>query len=215
MEHWFDNLSRASAANRLSRRQVMAGLGGAMGAALLPLTGEAWATHVDCRAFCHQFPPGSSRTRCVRQGREHRGPCFNCGPGAGPSSGTEFCVDRCCHEGEHCVDGECVSDGGNQPCETFVCGFPACASRPIPSPSDCFCFEVVGGTGGICLGNFFCLQATPCPNGQADCAAGETCVTNTCCGPGVQLCAPACPPADAAVQISLLSEVGGPTAGSR
>jgi hypothetical protein len=95
---------------------------------------------------------------------------------------------------------ETPTDGGNQPCQTFVCGNTFCASRPSESPPDCFCFEVAETPGqGICLGNFPCSNPTCTSSSQ--CAPGFTCVVNTCCGPqGV--CAPACPPASSSASKS-------------
>ena len=217
MEHFFDDLARGTVQRRLSRRQVMAGVGGALGAALVPLSAsDAWGQTETCRQFCERnFRPGDARRRCIRGAHNHHGPCYECGPKASDPSRVS-CHGTCCQPGEKCENNKCVpTDGGNQPCETFICGFGACAERPNATPSGCFCFEVVGGTSGVCLQNFFCQGTTPCPNGQADCPTGETCVTNTCCGSGVQLCAPACPPENASAQLTLLSQFGGPTAGSR
>ena len=85
----------------------------------------------------------------------------------------------------------------NGACNTFQCGnLDPCADRPDASPQHCWCFEVAATPGeGRCLGNFYCSPdlTTPCPNGQSDCPSGTTCVTNTCCGGGIQYCAPSCP----------------------
>jgi len=88
-----------------------------------------------------------------------------------------------------------VSDGGNQACNTFVCGNGPCASRPDIQPfADCFCFEVAETPGqGVCLSNFPCAGTQIC-TASSECNLGETCVVNTCCGPEGH-CTPACPPA--------------------
>jgi hypothetical protein len=103
-----------------------------------------------------------------------------------------------------------MSGGGNQPCQTFVCGNGPCAER---GDIDCFCFELTEDPGkGLCLSDFLCDSVSPCDT-TADCPSGSTCVTNTCCGQGVQLCAPACPdPADSRSRRALK---GGPTAGGQ
>jgi hypothetical protein len=101
---------------------------------------------------------------------------------------------------------------GHQPCETFVCGNPLCA-EPGPGPLDrCACFELTEDPGnGLCLGDFLCDSASAC-NTTADCPSGYTCVTNTCCGLGVQLCAPACPDPTDSRSRRPPDEVSGPTA---
>jgi hypothetical protein len=108
---------------------------------------------------------------------------------------------------------ECESgDGGNQPCETFVCGFGACAERPNASPPNCFCFELTDEPGtGRCLGNYFCGSTPPC-NSDADCPQDFSCTTNTCCGLGVQACAPPCPEIGTTA-LGTSAEGSGPTAG--
>ena len=99
--------------------------------------------------------------------------------------------------------------GGNQPCQTFVCGNGPCAERGV---IDCFCFELTEDPGnGLCLSDFGCSSVSACDT-TADCPSGSTCVTNTCCGQGVQLCAPACPdPTDS----SSRRAPSGPTAGGQ
>jgi len=90
-----------------------------------------------------------------------------------------------------CVDSECVPPP-NQPCETFVCGNPLCVDRPNLL-DDCACFELTESPGnGLCLGNYICGSTPEC-NVDADCPAGWSCTTNTCCGLGVRACAPPCP----------------------
>lgn len=82
------------------------------------------------------------------------------------------------------------------PCDTFVCGNNVpCVDRPNQDPPGCWCFEVQATPGqGRCTSNFYCSPdlTVPCPNGQSDCPSNTTCVTNTCCGQGVNYCAPDC-----------------------
>jgi hypothetical protein len=102
--------------------------------------------------------------------------------------------DEECPRGQICVDNKC-EDPGNQPCAAFVCGDDLCALRPAPPgfPPNCACFELTKKPGeGLCLGDFFCAGAIPCAEDE-NCPAGWSCVTNTCCGSGVQRCAPPCP----------------------
>ncbi len=67
-------------------------------------------------------------------------------------------------------------------CEPDMCGtFTPCEGN------NCFCFERAEG-GGECIDDFSCANPQ-CPNGTADCAPGEVCMVNTCCG--VPTCAPA------------------------
>jgi hypothetical protein len=110
-----------------------------------------------------------------------------------------------------CVEGECVPPP-NQPCETFHCGDPLCADRP-DLLDDCACFErTENPENGLCLGNYLCGSTPPC-NVDADCPAGWTCTTNTCCGLGVQACAPPCPEEGALTSQSLVgASPGGPDA---
>jgi hypothetical protein len=114
--------------------------------------------------------------------------------------GTEECGSVCrtvCPTGQRRNPQTCaceIIDPGNQPCEAFRCGGGLCATNRPGVPGDvCACFEKTEDPGhGTCLGNFFC--ATTACNTNTDCPTGFTCVTNTCCGLGVQRCAPPCPP---------------------
>lgn len=80
----------------------------------------------------------------------------------------------------------------NAPCETFVCGNGLCVGEfSDPIEERCACFELVESPGnGLCLGDFYCGEVSSCTSDD-DCGGGH-CVTNTCCGQGVQLCAPPC-----------------------
>ena len=67
----------------------------------------------------------------------------------------------------------------------------ACPGAGVINPETCTCF---------------------CPLVEEDCPEGWSCTTNTCCGLGVQACAPPCPDVDA-VSPSSAQGLGGPTAG--
>ncbi len=56
-----------------------------------------------------------------------------------------------------------------------------CSVEISPEGFSCFCGHLAEG-GGACWFDNFCDAATPCPNGTSDCAAGEVCVENSCCG---------------------------------
>lgn len=79
----------------------------------------------------------------------------------------------------------------NGPCEAFRCEDGGlCHTYGGGILDVCACFELVEKPGtGLCLNNFYC-DAPDCTS-DADCNGG-TCVTNTCCGLGVQRCAPPC-----------------------
>ncbi len=82
-------------------------------------------------------------------------------------------------------------------CATFV---------PCNVTGNCFCFELYDapGTGG-CLADGSC-GADCSANGDLDCAGGEVCITNTCCG------YPSCTPALCGSPVQ--SPFFGPTAAS-
>ena len=77
-------------------------------------------------------------------------------------------------------------------CATAECGtFISCATPTSGACVDdvCACAEAAQG-GGFCFCNAFCVDVTPCPNGQSDCSGNTTCALNTCCG---NVCLSACP----------------------
>ena len=45
----------------------------------------------------------------------------------------------------------------------------------------CFCFSLPDGSG-FCAESVGCAGLVPCPGGQGDCPADQTCVVGTCCG---------------------------------
>ena len=214
--HSFDDLARGLANGTLSRRQALRWMGGAIaGAVLASIPGVAFAQgNSPCAQFCHTVFQGRAAGQCTSNFRALCAKCANdpglvCGSPTSPEQAD--CCDptqgeNCCAQEGQCVtcaEGEvfnpatceCEGQGGpNQPCETFVCGNPLCAGDfESPISDRCACFELTETPGqGRCLGDFFCLSAMPCPNGISDCPQGFTCVTNTCCGQGVQLCAPEC-----------------------
>jgi hypothetical protein len=75
----------------------------------------------------------------------------------------------------------------------FCFGQTVCGTDP---PLGCPCAQPVGSEGGavcFCYHDDFCVSRTPCPGGQGDCPAGETCV-HTCCDAfiGSPVCFPPC-----------------------
>ena len=69
---------------------------------------------------------------------------------------------------------ECADPGV---CGTYVkgiCGTGTCGDQAT-------CFEVYEG-GGVCAVSTLCADMTNCPTGTAQCAVGEACHTNSCCG---------------------------------
>jgi Stigma-specific protein, Stig1 len=207
-----DELAKGLATGTLSRGKAIRWMGGALlGAALASVPGVAWAN--DCRRLgrqCRRDSQCCSRN-CIRQGEEKVCAC---------PDGRTPCNDRCvnlernenhcgacgfrCPEGEECEGGVCEG-GACAPPSLELCevGFPPCAG------DTCFCFEVTETPGqGRCISDFFCSDVVSCPNGQIDCPTGFTCVTNTCCGAGVQLCVPD----ECSVGVtSQVSQGGGPT----
>jgi len=234
-----DEVAKGLASGTLSRRQALRWLGGALaGAAFASVPGAAFAApegNAACDEFCHENFSGRQAGECTSAGAHGTGPCYTCTPGIGP--GPNFTIPQCgpnevfnpqtcacvCAEGFETCQGACVPvcPTGTlrnpetclceRPCETFVCGDPLCVGDPTsPVNERCACFEVTETPGeGTCLGDFLCLEAVACPNGTSDCPTGFTCVTNTCCGEGVQLCAPECG-GEGTLRVS--SEGGGPSA---
>ena len=212
----FDELAKGLANGTISRRQALRWMGGALaGAALASVPGVAFAAaggNSACDEFCHANFSGRAAGECTSAGAHGTGPCYTCTPGIGP--GPNFTTPPCgtneVFNPETCL---CETGGGgpNQPCDTFVCGNPLCAGDGTSIEESCACFEVTETPGqGICLGDFFCSDAVPCPNGTSDCPTGFTCVTNTCCGVGVQLCAPECGVGGTTARVSSVG--GGPRA---
>ncbi len=215
--------------------------GALVGAALASVPGAAWAEKCKpllhkcafntqcCSRNCMKNPQGRGRicgcptdqTLCNNQcivcnnvGEVVNPETCQCECPTGQVVCNNACVSNVCGEGEVFNPTTCQCepiDTGNQPCETFTCGFGPCAERPLPNPPDCFCFELTEAPGtGKCLGNYFC-GLTPVCQTNADCPPGWSCTTNTCCGLGVQLCSPPCP--DSGTAVTLNTAVGGPTAG--
>jgi hypothetical protein len=159
---------------------------------LASVPGVAWAN--DCRRLgraCRRDSQCCSKN-CIRQGDNKVCACPD-----GKTACNERCVNletndnhcgECfnrCDEDVECVNGMC--GGACTPPSLELCdpGFPPCAG------DTCFCFEVTETPGqGRCISDFFCSDVVSCRNGQIDCPTGFTCVTNTCCGAGVQLCVP-------------------------
>jgi Dictyostelium (slime mold) repeat len=93
-------------------------------------------------------------------------------------------IDADCPRGEVCIDNVCTANPApvcaGETCDTFT--------QCSPANPDCVCTTVVGG-GGICVpGSTPCANLTPCPSGPSDCATGELCVEQSCCGE--QVCVP-------------------------
>ena len=57
--------------------------------------------------------------------------------------------------------------------------------------TNCFCFEHINKTTGVCGCNSYCASSAPCSS-QADCASGYACISNTGCGCTTGLCVPKC-----------------------
>jgi hypothetical protein len=115
------------------------------------------------------------------------------------------CFNRC-PEGQECVEGACQ---GAVACEGPP--FSGCGNPVRCGAGDtCFCFGVADTPGqDRCFGDVRCGASMSCPNGKTECPTGFTCVTNTCCGPGVQLCVPEC---SVGITSQVTSQGGGQTA---
>jgi len=57
--------------------------------------------------------------------------------------------------------------------------------------TNCFCFEKIGSTAGVCACNTFCSSAPICGS-QSDCASGYSCISNTGCGCTTGVCVQKC-----------------------
>jgi len=100
---------------------------------------------------------------------------------------TGECVDSpvVCPEGFHCSleTGECIEEAGPDPeCAGQTCGnFTTCNGG-----GSCGTSGVCGSTaegGGLCVdGSTGCGGLTACPGGSGDCAPGDLCFFDSCCG---------------------------------
>ncbi|MEO8970986.1 MAG: hypothetical protein ABI406_05210 [Ktedonobacteraceae bacterium] len=68
--------------------------------------------------------------------------------------------------------------------------FVNCEKKKNPG-LNCFCFEKIGTTSGVCGCNTFCASAPVCTS-QAGCASGFSCISNTGCGCTTGLCVQKC-----------------------
>jgi hypothetical protein len=57
--------------------------------------------------------------------------------------------------------------------------------------TNCYCFEHIGKTTGVCGCNSYCSSLTACAS-QSDCGTGYSCISNTGCGCTTGLCIPKC-----------------------
>lgn len=64
------------------------------------------------------------------------------------------------------------------------------ANCGINKYNNCYCFQKLGSTKGVCGCNSYCDDQF-C-NNQAQCQAGYVCITNTGCGCTVGVCIPKC-----------------------
>jgi hypothetical protein len=80
------------------------------------------------------------------------------------------------------------------PCAGDFC-FGQSICNPTPPPFGCPCAQIVGNESQcFCYHDDLCVNRTPCPGGQGDCPAGQTCV-HTCCDAalGFPVCWDPCP----------------------
>ena len=97
-------------------------------------------------------------------------PAFAASPAAGSCPGGSTCGGDFCFGQGICGSGNCVLD-------------------------ECGCAQIVGNESScFCYCNALCADQTQCPNGQADCPAGQTCV-HSCCDSvlGTPVCFDPCP----------------------
>ncbi len=78
------------------------------------------------------------------------------------------------------------------------CGKPGTCSSPFTNckikkynNTNCYCFEKIGSTAGVCGCNSYCASSPPCTS-QSSCASGYACISNTGCGCTTGLCVPKC-----------------------
>ncbi|MHB8599050.1 MAG: hypothetical protein ACYDER_19835 [Ktedonobacteraceae bacterium] len=82
--------------------------------------------------------------------------------------------------------------------DKFSCPAPGTCSTPFnncekkKNPGlNCYCFEHIGKTTGVCGCNTYCSSAPVCSS-QSGCASGYACVSNTGCGCSTGLCIQKC-----------------------
>ncbi len=109
--------------------------------------------------------------------------------------GTPIELGACCLD-DSCQDiteGECALLMGvfnpGISCDSGICDSPECEAAscgnfvPCEGNGACVCVSLSSGSGGVCVvGSTSCAPLTLCPNGVSDCAAGEVCAVDTCCG---------------------------------
>ncbi len=57
--------------------------------------------------------------------------------------------------------------------------------------TNCYCFQHIGKTTGVCGCNSYCASLTTCTS-QAGCGTGYSCISNTGCGCTTGYCIPKC-----------------------
>jgi hypothetical protein len=106
VNHSLDDLAKGLASGTISRREAVRLLGVALlGSALASVPGFAWAApppdteppgaasppSTACERYCIQnFPAGRERARCLSQGAQGSGPCYECNPGLNAAAGPNF-----------------------------------------------------------------------------------------------------------------------------
>lgn len=69
-------------------------------------------------------------------------------------------------------------------------GFTNCQKKLNPG-LNCYCFEHIGKTTGVCGCNSYCSSLTTCTS-QSQCGTGYACISNTGCGCTTGVCIPKC-----------------------
>jgi len=69
-------------------------------------------------------------------------------------------------------------------------GFRNCKLKKYGN-TNCYCFEKIGTTSGVCGCNSYCASQPTCVS-QSGCASGYTCISNTGCGCTTGLCVQKC-----------------------